>query len=368
MGIEKQNRIFGLDLMRAVAILLVLFGHCIWIFPYDSGPMIQFMGFCGYFGVEVFFVLSGFLIGGILYKSFISENFGRASVKRFLIRRWFRTFPNYFLILLVNLLIASIIGYNVEAPWQYFLFVQNFAEPMMPFFPESWSLSIEEFAYIILPFTLLLLVGFRNSRSRVFAITTLALIGIFIVTKLIYHSANQNTSLESWNIGLKMVVIYRLDAILIGVLFSYIYFTSTNFWNKVKYLSAAIGMLLCGFFLFGVGKFQLTILDYPLFWNVMYLPLTSLSIALFLPLLSTWKEQGSYFGRMVSFISIISYSIYLLHYGIVLQLMKNFLVLGHASAEQSVGFVIIYVFLTLSFSWLLYRYYERPMTNLRERF
>ena len=136
---------------------------------------------------------------------------------------------------------------------------------------------------------------------------------------------------------------------------------------NVRIPATIIGILMCGFLLFGVGKFQLLIETHPFFWNVIYLPLTSICVAFFLPLLSQWNSACGLAARAITFISIISYSIYLLHYGIVLQLMKHFLILRTGTTEQLCGFVIIYVFLTFAFSSILYRYYEKPIMNLREK-
>ncbi|HEU0136653.1 MAG TPA: acyltransferase family protein, partial [Flavobacterium sp.] len=66
-AIKDSNRIFGLDFMRATAIMMVLIGHCAWIFPASEGVIMQLLAMSGYLGVEIFFVLSGFLIGNILY-------------------------------------------------------------------------------------------------------------------------------------------------------------------------------------------------------------------------------------------------------------------------------------------------------------
>jgi peptidoglycan/LPS O-acetylase OafA/YrhL len=149
---NNHTRIFGLDLMRTIAILMVLSGHCLWIYPQDDSLFHQLLQLFGFFGVEIFFVLSGFLIGKILYHLYLKDDFSLATVFYFLKRRWFRTFPNYYLVLLINILIAGFIGQETPKLWRYFFFLQNFKITMLPFFTESWSLSIEEFAYIVLPF------------------------------------------------------------------------------------------------------------------------------------------------------------------------------------------------------------------------
>ena len=66
-----SDNIFGLDFMRTIAILMVLFGHCLLIYPPSQSLIAQVGLFCGFLGVEVFFVLSGFLVGRILYRLYV---------------------------------------------------------------------------------------------------------------------------------------------------------------------------------------------------------------------------------------------------------------------------------------------------------
>jgi peptidoglycan/LPS O-acetylase OafA/YrhL len=365
--LNDEKRVFGLDLMRAVAILMVLLAHCGWIFPKGIGIFSQVLALFGFLGVEIFFVLSGFLIGRILYAIFVREPFTFSSVKWFLRRRWFRTFPNYFLVLLINIAIGLYIGYEIEGLWKYFFFLQNFASPLLPFFPESWSLSVEEFAYLLLPMALLF-VGALVSRSRrnAFAVITILLILVFIVAKIAYHINTADTSLTHWNIALKSVVIYRLDSIFIGVLASWIYVNYRDSWKMTKRAWAALGVILIAFFTAGVGFFGLLIDRYPFFWNVIYLPMASFAVACFLPFLSEWKAEPSPWRKPITLISLISYSIYLLHYSVVLQMLKHFVDTESLTPLMTMIFTASYLSLTICLSILLYRFFEKPMTDRRE--
>jgi peptidoglycan/LPS O-acetylase OafA/YrhL len=366
---SNKQRIFGLDLMRAVAILLVLVGHCSWIFPESDSAFSALLALSGFMGVEIFFVLSGFLIGRIIYRQFTTGDFGLSAVMYFLRRRWFRTFPNYFLILVVNVILWMFLGFEMQDLWQYFFFVQNFASPMLPFFTESWSLSVEEFAYVILPFGLLLAVMLFKPKNKAgqFLTVTLLLIVIFIITKIIYNSNTSNNTIEEWNLAVKSVVIYRLDSIFIGVLAGWIYANYHNFWKRTKMIWMVFGLLMLAFFTFGVGFFQLLIDPYPFFWNVVYLTMASVSVAFFLPVLSEWKSEKSFLYRPITFISLISYSIYLLHYGIVLQLMKQVVDTEKLPLVYSAIFTLAYFAITIILSAMLYRYYEKPMMDKREK-
>ena len=140
---------YGLDAFRAIAILIVVRGHGGLVsgdlfsgFP--SIPLID--------GVELFFVLSGFLIGSILIKTLESEKkLNLSSLVNFWKRRWFRTLPNYYLILFINFLLVKyeyINGDIQRFTYKFLFFLQNFSEGFVDFFWESWSLSIEEWFYI----------------------------------------------------------------------------------------------------------------------------------------------------------------------------------------------------------------------------
>lgn len=362
--IYEHKRIFGLDLMRSAAILLVLIGHCSYFLPNDGGYLQQILSVFGFFGVEIFFVLSGFLIGKILLQMFEAQLTSQ-SVMLFLKRRWFRTLPNYFLILIINIFIAGYIGYEIDHIWRYFFFLQNFASPLLPFFPESWSLSIEEFAYLILPAVLFVIAQFSNKTSR-FVYTLLAMILAVQLLKFHYNATHPSTTLMEWNLGLKSVVIYRLDAIFIGVLASVAFMRRRRWWTSVQYYGAFLGTILCCALFIGVGYFQIFIDKFPMFWNVFYLPLNSIVAMLFLPLLSELRSAPKIIGKPIAVISVLSYSMYLLHYSIILQLMHFYYDFTNSTVSDYIVFTLIYLLLTLIASYILYRFYEKPLTDLRE--
>jgi peptidoglycan/LPS O-acetylase OafA/YrhL len=369
IGNQNQLRIFGLDLMRALAILMVLFGHCVWIFPNSNSLFHQMMVLSGFLGVEFFFILSGFLIGKILYELYVKDEFTFGKVFYFLKRRWYRTLPNYFLILLLDIGIASLVGYATPNLWKYFVFMQNFNTTMLPFFPESWSLAVEENAYVVLPVFIFLGSLFIKpiNKSRFFLSAVLVLIFIFFCTKINYQLTTTNTTLGQWNISLKAVVLYRLDSIFIGVLCSWIYCNYSSFWRLNKQVFFVIGIGLFIFQFVAIGYFRLMIDTHPYLWNVFYLPLVSIGVACFLPVLSEWRTETAFYRKPIVFISVVSYSVYLVHYSVVLQLLKHYVSYDAQNAIHLLGFVLAYVFITFLLSYLLYRFYEKPLMDLRDK-
>lgn len=385
MRIDYSSRIFGLDLLRAIAILGVLGSHILWIFPDASGLLAYILRFGGVMGVEIFFVLSGFLIGRILYRLFTKDQFKAQHFSYFLVRRWFRTLPNYYVILILNILLVMAIGRELPDTLPlYFGFLQNFKEGMDIFFTESWSLPIEEFAYILGP--LLLILGallFKKRKgkeinveqhtvnaqpaSRLFLGVTVFVILVFLVNKIFYVTQLTDTSADYWNINLKAVLWYRIDAIYYGVLAAYLSIVYKENWIRHARIIAIVGLLLFLFLQGIMSVYQLTSDKSPWLWNVFFLPIMSVIYASFLPVLSQWKERPKFLGRTLTVISLISYAIYLLHYGIILQAMRWLWPIEMMTSTVRVVYTCIYLILVFGLSYGWYRLFEKPMMDLRDK-
>lgn len=358
-------RIFGLDFMRASAILMVLGSHTLSLFDSPDFKGIELLHFFGYFGVEVFFVLSGYLIGNILLKITAKPDFSFSDIKIFWIRRWLRTLPNYFLALTINLLLAYFLWNNPpDMIWTYFLFLQNLmVQPM--FFNESWSLSIEEYTYLLFP--LLLLFLYRFNPKTVFVWSAILFIMVFFLLKVNYHFNIAQNNLQFWGSHMKSVLIYRLDAIPYGILAAWIIKKYPEFVlrNNVVFLFAA--SFIVAFLLFGIGLIELDMQNAPFFWNVLYLPLTSISVMLTLPFFESWNLRQSLFTKPIVLISKISYSIYLFHYFIILYLFTEFVKPLATTDSLRLGYVLAYLLTTFLMSWLVYILFENPILKWRDR-
>lgn len=356
--------------MRTTAILFVVCSHALWVFPDTEGSFYSLLRLAGVMGVEIFFVLSGFLIGRILFRIFTNEHFKPSHLFYFLIRRWFRTLPNYYLILVLNIFVVLYLGRELpETLWMYFGFLQNTTFGMDIFFTESWSLPIEEFAYILGPILLYLLVlpKFRISRKTIFLFVTLFIILFFLATKFMYNHTHGATSLEFWNINLKAVVLYRIDAIYYGVLAAFISLSFPKSWNAFKSFFLFLSLFLFAGMHVIIGQVGMNSETTPLFLNVFYLPLCSIFIAFSLPVLSNIKSASAPILKPITFISIISYSMYLLHYSIILQLMHFILEMDENTMWYQLVFSIGYLIITIVLSYGLYRFYEKPLTDIRDK-
>lgn len=365
--LKEKNKIFGLDLMRVMAILLVLSAHTLWIYHHYSNLLTKAVNFSGFIGVELFFVLSGFLIGKSLLKLFINPDYDYHSASIFLRRRWFRIMPNYLFVLILNISVFSFLGYQIEQPWKYFIFLQNFAHPMLPFFPESWSMSIKEIPYFILPFVFLVLAKFGKSanRNRLFLFTILTSIGLIVIAKFEYHLHINYHTLPQWNVSLRSVALYRMDSVLIGILASWIQYNYLESWIKSAKVAAVFGLMILAMLAILVGFVKLTIQDYPFFWNILFLPSISIAAALLLPAFSEWKSGPDKFRRPIQFLGAISYSVYLLHYSFILYLMKYFIDTDAFNLWELHAFTLAYLLVTFVLSYCLYTFFEKPLMKIR---
>lgn len=369
MKIDYANRIFGLDLMRALAILLVIGSHILWVFPELQGGFYTIIKLSGVMGVELFFVLSGFLIGRLLIRIYLQETYSPKDFLYFIVRRWFRTFPNYYLILLLNIFIVGYLGRDLpETLGLYFGFLQNTTFGMDIFFTESWSLPVEEFAYILGPLLLYLgvLLFPKTKRKTLFLSCTLLILTFFFFTKVYYNSYTGSQTLDYWNIHLKAVVIYRIDAIYYGVLAAFISIFYEDFWKNNKSHCFFLSLFLFVLIHLAMSKLSLNSENTPFFMNVLYLPLCSLCISLSLPLLSQWKQTPRFILVPVTFVSVISYAMYLLHYSVILQLMNYWFLYDNDIFSNAVLFSLSYFMITILLSFLLYVVYEKPMMDLRD--
>lgn len=107
---HPEDRVFGLDLMRAFAILFVVFGHGNRFIHDEASRSIR--EFLIFDGVTIFFVLSGFLIGRILLRTVLHEQFDGRMLLTFWMRRWFRTLPNYYLVLILLIVLTVALDDN----------------------------------------------------------------------------------------------------------------------------------------------------------------------------------------------------------------------------------------------------------------
>jgi len=156
-GSPSVPRDANLDLLRAAAIVLVLVYHVVGMWPVEQ-PLVRRFAVLGKHGVDLFFVLSGFLIGGLYFREL--QQRGHVEPLTFWLRRAIRTMPPYFVALAA---VYAAVWSARRDPFDpaYLWFGQNY-RPQLPFFQASWSLCVEEHAYV----AMVLGLGWLATRQR----------------------------------------------------------------------------------------------------------------------------------------------------------------------------------------------------------
>jgi peptidoglycan/LPS O-acetylase OafA/YrhL len=225
-GRERQP---GLDLLRALAIIVVVVYHAA-LFGFKlPGRLDRF----GWIGVDLFFVLSGYLIGGQLLAALARDR--RINLSRFFTRRALRIMPAYFVVLAIYILMPSWREYSQMAQplWKFLLSVQNIALHGGTAFSHAWSLAVEDQFYLALPFLLLLL--FRRPRAAIIIPCLLVIGGIALRAFLAAQnpSVNGGVSFRGFQAWIYYPTWTRLDPLVFGVALAGIERFRPQWWQRV---------------------------------------------------------------------------------------------------------------------------------------
>lgn len=357
---KKSSRMVALDLLRTLAVVLVV-GHHLQpldrAFPDWIHPLVERWIRVGWIGVDLFFVLSGFLISGLLFQEY--QRYGRIRVGRFLIRRAFKIYPSFYVFIAIVIWIQYS-NYNYElASLRRILaevfFVQNFY-PGLLF--HTWSLGVEEQFYLLLPLALLgfLALGGRDAPFR--SLPNWCALGALLLIALRTWLFFQKTMGSQGDL--------RFDSLLCGVALSYFYHfhsgRTLDFARKWRWhLMAAGCLLLAPVCMFSNGK---------LYMDSVGLASTYIGFATILlaSLAFAIPSHGvlSIPFRVVAFCGTYSYGIYLWHVPVklwgTLYLTRWFGWRLSASSE-----LLVYLFGSFAVGIFFSIIVERPFLLLRDR-
>ncbi|PZU84834.1 MAG: hypothetical protein DI529_10760 [Chryseobacterium sp.] len=371
IGIKIEDRIIGLDILRSIAIISVIYNHG-WIYSQNIIDRKVYDWF-HFDGVTLFFVLSGFLIGGILFKIIDKKGLTFSNLKEFWIRRWFRTLPLYYLILTFVFVYEgrSTLFHN----YKYIFFLQNLFSFKTTFFSESWSLAVEEWFYLLIPLIIFLFINLTKLKTDKIIKSVIL---FFLVFCIIFRSYKFNINSvdltnDSLNDRFPFTVLGRLDSIMFGILAAYIFRYFRNLWDSQKYqfLYIAIPLLIIDYVLFNHAVFLSSdSLLLKFYRHVLHYSLLPFLVSLLLPYFYGIKNIN-FVTKGLVFISFISYSLYLVHLQIVAKLkLPDYIVSKLSLGDTSGGFLkyLLFWILSIFISSILYTYFEKPFTNLREYF
>jgi peptidoglycan/LPS O-acetylase OafA/YrhL len=338
-------RVITLDAVRATAAFAVAIPH----FFMAKNVLVQSSEHISIVAVEVFFVLSGFVLAPQLLFCVRKDTYRNTRV--FYVRRWIRTIPPFlFALVLVSSLYHEFLSVYF---FRYFTFVRNlfaYSEDNDYFFP-AWSLAVEEWFYLLFPIVLLL----RKDRSPIYtACFFVAALGVLkLLLLLLYPDAVAH---------LRRVTMLRLDAIAMGFL---LYAAVSKPRPGSSGTAQAVGF--AGLLIFGtfVGAILDSISAAPATWKEMVFsyaaPLFGCSI---IALAYSFRSEGQKDGiatKLAIYGGRISYSVYLFHLPFVL------LVTAHVHLPSEWQFVI-YLALLILFCLMFYRFVEAPLLESRPNY
>jgi peptidoglycan/LPS O-acetylase OafA/YrhL len=344
----SSTRNLGLDVARSLAILLVLLSHygvfiCRWI---GIAVPPRLAGIGG-FGVELFFALSGFLIGRLLLEIAGTRPTFRQLVI-FMARRWMRTLPLYYLWLLVLLLYMHPAGRLAHAA-TYATMSQNLFWPMPDdnWFAVSWSLTIEEWFYLLFG-------GFSVASAALLRSRNAIWVPIFIF--LVVPPALRWLAPDSFDLSreLRAIVVYRLDAIAWGVVIADLTLRDSVL-VRHKRILFCVGLALT------TGLWGNVITLPPHWFRTFLFDLLPLGFALCLPAAALLHTAWRWFAALARTLSAHSYALYLMHFSIFQALDLRFHVIG---LPLTLALALI---LPFTLAWMSYRFFESPILALRPR-
>ena len=352
--VAVSPRRVGLDVIRAFAILSVLIGHASALYAYYPPALVWLPYWFAYIGVECFFVLSGWLIGGLLIRHLETWT-SPTALALFLHRRWVRTLPTYWIVLGL----VGVVGWGGATLGDfvpYLVFSQNIWQAHPPFLFVAWSLSIEEWFYLITAVTLSgLAIWWRPSLA-------LRIILIVLLTVPLLIRSGLALSDVTWESCVRQLVPLRLDALAMGVAMVWWWHARPRVvwwlpWGRGLGSIAVVALFATTY----------TLLDSPTWWRVLLLPLTTLTVACWLPWLAQLEwPRWPRMTAVIQWLALISYPLYLLHTPWRLTVEG---LLGDQGASWWRDGLITLVYL-LGSLWLAHRCHlliERPLLQLRWR-
>ena len=346
MEITRSQRIAGLDLLRALAILMVLAAH----YPKAGSGLVTRALNLGWTGVDLFFVLSGYLIGGQLFKAQAEGE--QIAFGGFYLRRLLRTLPSYYLVLGVYFWLSP------SPSWRYLVFAQNFDDPKT--FAPSWSLCVEEQFYLVFPIFVWFL---RRSKWLLWSIP--AMLGLeFLIRAVTWFQVRPDLLPEPHALDVYMRYLYypttcRLDGIILGVGIAAVKWFHPQLWWKL--MGQGNRLLLTSGVLFAASILALW-KHYSLLCSSAGFTLLNLSFAfLAVAALSPTSLLAGIHIWGAKQLALLSYSVYLTH-TLALDLTRH--ILGGFPALPATVTASI---LILSFALILHIGVEQPFMALRER-
>jgi len=355
--LATRNRQPGLDLLRALAIVFVVLYHAGlfgFVLPHDVQRF-------GWIGVDLFFVLSGYLIAGQLLSALARGK--PLNVRRFYWRRSLRILPAFLVIVAIYIFLPVLREYPRMPPaWKFLSFTQNLGLRGGTAFSHAWSLCIESQFYLLLPFVLLALAGWR--RGHWIVPCALVLCGI-VIRGVIAHInlSSPEPSFAVWQKFIYYPTYARLDPLAMGVCLAAIEQFRPQWWTALMKMARWLWIpgLAAIILALALAENALSIVSAALGFPLIALGFSALLICAVSPELplSRVAIPGA------AFVATVAYSVYLSH-KLMIHWTLNFGA-AHLIAETSVTGYLLMLSAILLGGTILFFAVERPFLQMRQR-
>ncbi len=318
----------------------------------------------GWTGVDLFFVLSGFLIASQLFEQ-INKG-GAISSRQFFTKRFFRILPAYWLTLAFYFCLPFFREKESLPPlWKFLTFTQNFGLNLATTgtFSHAWSLCVEEHFYLLLPVVVILLLYTNRFKIGWWLLPGLFAAG-FAWRAYSYHCYNSATdpSAVLWYQYVYYPTYNRLDGLLVGVSIAAVYRFLPATWNTISRY---------GNWLIAAGVLVLAVACRlcadPQSWaaSIFGFPVIALGYGLVVAgAVSETSVLYKWQSKVTTLIATLSYAVYLTHKGVVHVTQQVF---GGAGLSPAV-LLLVCIVSCMAAAYLLHRLVERPFMQLRDRF
>lgn len=361
------NRLPGLDFLRAFAIVSV------YLFHYGAteltGPAGWIQGF-GWTGVDLFFVLSGFLIANQLFAPVAAGK--SISIKEFYIKRFFRIMPVFWVVLALYFSWPAFREREALSPlWKFLTFTQNIGlhPSLHGTFSHAWSLCVEEQFYLFFPLILLGCVHFRLGKRSFYVILFFFLvcctIRLYVWFSHVVPAMQEEENYSSvWVTWLYYPTYTRLDGLLTGISIAGLVQFAPHWWQRISRYGywlqlAGLGIL--------IGCYHLCMDRISFNANIIGFPLIAIGYGLLLMgAISPDNLMGKLSIAPVRLLAVLSYSIYLIHKA-TNHLVQDYLTEQCGFDIESKWVLLICFLVAVSGALVLYYTVERPFMHLRNR-
>ena len=259
-GAPSRQR--GLDTLRALAITLVFLYHYQVFVSHRS--TFGWLGNIGWLGVDLFFVLSGYLIANSIFGGLAGSRASgqRFSAWRFYARRALRTLPAFWLVLALYFVFPGDLGGRTPPPlWRFLTFTQNFQLQPGTSFSHAWSLCIEEQFYAVLPLVLLAGAALRCGVAQGWWLLAALWAGAITARALLWQQYGSAATEAGYYPHIYYATLCRFDELLPGVALAMIKHFNTPLWQRLMHHGQRVllaGLAATALLLWGMAQHYYT--------------------------------------------------------------------------------------------------------------